>query len=64
LTTPIIAGHFGGVLSAVVFGYLVKATGNYETPLVVMSPVAAFGALCWLGVAASKPPGAHAWRER
>jgi MFS transporter, ACS family, glucarate transporter len=54
------AGQLGGSLSAVVFGYLVKATGSYEIPLVVMSGVAAVGALCWLGVDASKPIGARA----
>jgi len=51
------AGQLGGSLSAVVFGYLVKATGSYDTPLVVMAAVAACGALCWLGVDASKPIG-------
>jgi ACS family glucarate transporter-like MFS transporter len=58
------AGQLGGSISAVVFGYLVKATGSYETPLAVMSAVAAFGALCWLGVDASKPLGARAWSVR
>jgi hypothetical protein len=49
------AGQLGGALSAVVFGYLVKVTGSYDVPVVVMAVVAALGGACWLAVDASKP---------
>jgi len=31
----------------VVFGYLVKATGNYDTPLIPMAVLLAMGMLLW-----------------
>ncbi len=49
------AGQIGGAISAVVFGYLVKATGSYDIPLCVMAGVAALGAACWAFVDASTP---------
>jgi len=49
------AGQLGGAISAVAFGYLVKATGSYDIPLFVMAGFAALGAACWLAVDAAKP---------
>lgn len=49
------AGQLGGAISAVAFGYLVKATGGYEIPLLVMSGIAVLSALCWAGIDAGKP---------
>ena len=41
------AGQFGGAIASVVFGYLVKATGNYDTPLIPMAVLLAMGMLLW-----------------
>ncbi len=49
------AGQIGGAISAVAFGYLVKATGSYELPVMVMAGVALLAAACWAGIDAGKP---------
>ena len=41
------AGQLGGALSSLVFGYIVKATGNYDIPLIPMAAFLAIGALLW-----------------
>lgn len=41
------AGQVGGALSSVVFGYMVKATGNYDSPLIPMAVLMACGAMLW-----------------
>jgi MFS family permease len=41
------AGQLGGALSSVVFGYIVKATGNYDIPLIPMAAFLAIGAFLW-----------------
>jgi MFS transporter, ACS family, glucarate transporter len=37
----------GSFFSAIVFGYVVKVSGNYDLPLVLMSLLLGFGALLW-----------------
>ena len=37
----------GSFFSAIVFGYVVKVSGNYDLPLILMSLVLGFGALMW-----------------
>lgn len=49
------AGQLGGALSAIAFGYLVKLSGNYEVPVLVMAAVALLGAASWWAIDASKP---------
>ena len=49
------AGQIGGALSAVAFGYIMKATGSYDVPMIVMAVVAAMGAAAWGLIDASKP---------
>jgi ACS family glucarate transporter-like MFS transporter len=44
------AGQVGGAVASVVFGYLVKATGNYDAPLVPMAALLATGFVLWLKV--------------
>jgi ACS family glucarate transporter-like MFS transporter len=39
--------QFGSFVSSVLFGYVVKASGNYDAPLIVMAAVLGFGALMW-----------------
>jgi predicted MFS family arabinose efflux permease len=41
------AGQIGGALSSVIFGYIVKATGNYDAPLIPMAVLLAIGMLMW-----------------
>ncbi len=48
------AGQIGGGVSAVAFGYLVKATGSYDAPVLVMAAVVALGALPWMFIDASR----------
>ncbi len=48
------AAQLGGGLSAVAFGYIVKAT-DYDVPLLVMAGVSAAGALAWRWIDASRP---------
>ncbi len=48
------AGQLGGAVSAVAFGYLVKMSGGYDAPILVMAGVAALGALPWLAIDASR----------
>ncbi len=49
------AGNIGGFVCATVFGYLVKATGNYNFPLYVISGMLIISALLFLRIDASKP---------
>jgi hypothetical protein len=51
------AGQLGGAVSAVAFGYLVRASGGYETPIVVMAIVAAVSAVPWWTIDASREMG-------
>jgi predicted MFS family arabinose efflux permease len=44
------AGQIGGAISSVVFGYIVKATGNYNTPLVPMAILLLMGMALWARV--------------
>jgi MFS family permease len=41
------AGQVGGAISSAVFGYLVKATGSYDTPLLPMAALLLMGMLLW-----------------
>jgi ACS family glucarate transporter-like MFS transporter len=41
------AGQLGGALSSVVFGYIVKATGSYEVPLIPMAALLVVATLLW-----------------
>ncbi len=49
------AGNLGGFVSASLFGYLVKATGNYNFPLFVISGMLIISALLFLRIDASRP---------
>jgi ACS family glucarate transporter-like MFS transporter len=44
------AGQVGAALSSVIFGYLVKATGNYDAPLIPMAALLATGIVLWTKV--------------
>ncbi len=44
------ASQVGAAVSSVVFGYLVKATGAYDAPLVPMAAFLAIGIVLWLKV--------------
>lgn len=44
------AGQVGAALSSVIFGYLVKATGNYDAPLIPMEALLAMGIVLWTKV--------------
>jgi len=48
------AGQLGGAMSTAIFGYLAKATGSYDTPIVVMAIVAAISAVPWWRIDASR----------
>lgn len=50
--------QIGGALSAVLFGYLVKTSGSYDVPVVVMAAVSAVGAAAWGWIDAGRPIGA------
>jgi predicted MFS family arabinose efflux permease len=41
------AGQAGGALASVIFGYLVKATGSYDAPLIPMAVLLGMGMLLW-----------------
>lgn len=49
------AGNIGGFVCASMFGYLVKATGNYNFPLFVIAGMLVISALLFLFIDASKP---------
>lgn len=49
------AGNIGGFVCASMFGYLVKATGNYNFPLFVIAGMLIMSALLFLFIDASKP---------
>jgi len=49
------AGNIGGFACASLFGYLVKATGNYNFPLFVISGMLVISALIFSQIDASKP---------
>ncbi len=44
------AGQLGGALSSAVFGFMVKASGNYNAPLVPMALLLIAGAILWARV--------------
>ncbi len=44
------SGQLGAALSSVVFGYIVKATGSYNVPLIPMAVLLSVGALLWANV--------------
>jgi len=48
------AGQLGGAVSTALFGYLAKATGSYEVPIVLMAFVAALSAIPWWSIDASR----------
>ena len=55
------AGQLGGAVSTALFGYLAKATGSYDAPIVVMAVVAVLSAVPWARIDASRemaPAGA------
>jgi ACS family glucarate transporter-like MFS transporter len=43
-------GQVGGILSPIVLAYLVDATGNWNTPLLVLAGIYAVAAIAWLMV--------------
>lgn len=49
------AGNLGGFVSASLFGYLVKATGNYNFPLFVISGMLLISAFLFFRIDASRP---------
>jgi ACS family glucarate transporter-like MFS transporter len=54
------AGAVGGILSSLVFGYLIQRTGSYDAVLLSMSGVLILGAVLWLRIDATEtlaPPG-------
>jgi len=55
------AGQLAGFLTAVAFGYIVKATGSWDAPLVPMTVTAALAAVAWLRIDATQPLG---WEPR
>jgi MFS transporter, ACS family, glucarate transporter len=57
------AGQFGGALSSVIFGYLAKITGNYNTPLIPMAALMATGTLLWLKVDVTRKIEVNSTRE-
>ena len=48
------AAQLGGLVGAVVYGYLVEHFGNYNAPFVPMAGVLFLGAMLWLRIDASK----------
>ena len=44
------AAQVGSFLSGVVFGYVAKISGSYDSPLILMAFVLGFGALTWLKI--------------
>ncbi len=50
------AGQVGFALSSFVFGYLVKVSGSYETPLIPMAILAGAGVLSWIKVDVTAVP--------
>ncbi len=44
------AGQTGGAISSVVFGYIVKASGNYNAPLIPMAAFLLMGMILWARV--------------
>jgi MFS family permease len=41
------AGQIGGAISSVIFGYIVKASGSYDGPLLLMAALLLLGILAW-----------------
>jgi ACS family glucarate transporter-like MFS transporter len=44
------AAQCGGFISSIVFGYLVKVSGNYDLPLIPMVLMLVLSALLWLRI--------------
>lgn len=49
------AGQFGGALSSVIFGYMVKASGDYDAPMIPMVVLLGIGVLLWNRVDVTVP---------
>ncbi len=49
------AGQIGSFLTTVLFGYLVKAFGTYNAPLVPIAVMSIVAALAWLRIDATRP---------
>ncbi|MBK9168872.1 MAG: MFS transporter [Bryobacterales bacterium] len=49
------AGQIGSFLSSVIFGYIVKYTGDYNTPLIPMTAMLVVSTLLWLKIDPSRP---------
>jgi nitrate/nitrite transporter NarK len=49
------SGNIGGFICAIVFGYIVKATHNYNYPLIVISIMVCTAAVLFMFIDASKP---------
>jgi hypothetical protein len=57
------AGAIGGLLSSLIFGYLVQSTGSYADVLLSMAGALILGAALWLRTDATEmlaSPGAQA----
>jgi sugar phosphate permease len=48
------SSQVGGAVSSVVFGYIVRATGSYDSPLVVMTILMGVGPFFWLAIDARR----------
>lgn len=48
------AAQAGSFISSVVFGYMVKTYGSYQTPLIPMALFLGVGALLWLSIDPSR----------
>lgn len=49
------AGQLGAFSTSVAFGYIVKATGSYDLPLIPMAAMTVISALLWLKIDPTKP---------
>ncbi len=49
------AGQLGAFSTSVAFGYIVKATGSYDLPLIPMAAMTVVSALLWLKIDPTKP---------
>ncbi len=58
------AGQVGGAISSVVFGYIVKASGSYDLPLLGMAAFLAMGMLLWARVDVTNPIAAETLKNQ
>lgn len=49
------SGQFGSFLTVVAFGYIVKATGSYDAPLIPMAVMSLLSALAWFKIDPTRP---------